>query len=750
MRDTTSTSYVRRLAFVDEYERRGCEKYILDSFQHLEHVQNRFSRASHVVLDEAFQKMLHDVLGVEDGFLEVLLHFLSSKSSGDEEGNMATQHISVSKRTYRRFISLVVQRLAFARQQAKFRHLFEAFDEDGSGSIDRDELDHLNDTKGFRFSFQELEILSSRSNASGELDCEGFATGLYLVFITRKLKKIMEAKRERDETIVAAFNHRATDSGGGVHTISWHDFRAVIFELGLPLSSRVVNDTIHAAGGTWTEIESVIMDHSFPSDSKALSKTLLFLERGLWFWLVVLPAVSLVLYRYYSQDRDGIFNLIVVFVIQLEVFLRVVCYVRLGRSLRQFLLWNEHNAIDLLDAVVDFTFYSCRAIFGILSTSRSTIGTVHLLRLCRLLPAVRKLIPVDRIVMAFARLISIDMRNSPRFAIFRRIISACWGVGPRFDFPTFRRIISALAKHEKRLEAWPMPYYYRGFNEFENGSGAMKVADLEVLFHDIGLGIPTPFELLQMVNQRGGARRAAEPGSGFGKAPDREALLYFEDFCDILTFVHDESVECAHINYFCQHRHRAERTLQFIKSNVLTVAASTLVSFTTEVLSFATNLYVLAASTTDDLEELELKLSGYAEACRISMEAMPWALQVFGGVIAYLLREGFLMLCTLGSYFQFDFESVAGQGVSCEGVQSLLYLPIIYFIVATVIVLFDSGVYSFVKVAPSDYEHVTAVSFTGTCFTYSMPALNVYFLTLLFPPTNIWGTFSRPCKDNTA
>ena len=73
-------------------------------------------------------------------------------------------------------------------------------------------------------------------------------------------------------------------------------------------------------------------------------------------------------------------------------------------------------------------------------------------------------------------------------------------------------------------------------------------------------------------------------------------------------------------------------------------------------------------------------------------------------LIVYLITLLFGYLVKLGSYFQFNMTEVEG-GVICEGVLSLLYLPVIYFIVAAVIVLFDSSVYVFFKVGPTDYRH---------------------------------------------
>ena len=67
------------------------------------------------------------------------------------------------------------------------------------------------------------------------------------------------------------------------------------------------------------------------------------------------------------------------------------------------------------------------------------------------------------------------------------------------------------------------------------------------------------------------------------------------------------------------------------------------------------------------------------------------------------------MLLKLSTYLQFDFSALEG-GVTCEGVQSLVVLPTIYFIVSFVVILFDSSFYNFFKVAPTDYRHLTATT----------------------------------------
>ena len=66
----------------------------------------------------------------------------------------------------------------------------------------------------------------------------------------------------------------------------------------------------------------------------------------------------------------------------------------------------------------------------------------------------------------------------------------------------------------------------------------------------------------------------------------------------------------------------------------------------------------------------------------------------------------------------FSFEIPVEGGVTCEGMRAPMYLTINFVIVAFVILLFDSSLYVFFRIAPIDYTH--QVSF----FLHRLPFLS--------------------------
>ena len=680
MQDTTSRCYRRRMSNLEEIESRRRELFLLAAFKRLRHLQG--VSAPLVVVDQHFQRLMQDSLGVGPAFVSTLLERMLQVDPDLGSADDSAPYLTLSKAQFRRFVSLTTRRLLFARQQAKYRAIFNAFDDDGSQSIDKEELDELSSTMGFDFTPRDLEILKGCSDpATEEIYCEGFTAGIYMITMEKKVKRFLGFRRERDQALRSAFDRRATETAGGfgepkLTRVALND---VLAELGLPLSMTVIRKVTHAAR------QSIYREYE-KDPLEPYHKLLARLEGGAWFWLVVLPVVLAVLYLFFYEGRDGLYEMIPVLVIQAEVLLRLAVYLRVGRTPTQFVQRNPSNGLDFMDALVDIAYFVGRICLGdeFFLKFGIEIKSVHLVRLIRLLPVARKVLPLDSIALSICKLCKVGSERDGHVS-----------------YPVFRRCVSSLQQHMKRLDvAWPTPICWSAFSAFDRDSGAVQAKDLEPLLKQAGLFALTPYELMQI------ERIVRRPGD--------DAFIYFEDFCDVLSFVNDEAGEADLLNQFETHEDRARKTLMYTLSSAVQVLINTSLQFATEIAAFATNIYVLAASRENDIEALKIKLYTYADACRESMDTFPIFFQNGANAGAYVLSNCFEGLLRFGSYLEFDFQNVAKGGVSCTGVQSLVYLPMIYLIAAIIIVLFDSTIYSFLKVAPTDYEHLTAVTFHGS------------------------------------
>ena len=334
----------------------------------------------------------------------------------------------------------------------------------------------------------------------------------------------------------------------------------------------------------------------------------------------------------------------------------------IGRGTGHFMKVSVHNLFDAMSAIVDIAFLFSKLLGGngTAAFAAAAVG-IRMLRLSRFV------MPVDAWYKAICRRFGVEELDELD--------------SKHLPFEIFRRCVSAFEMYESVLDvAWPMPVFLDAFLRFDTVHGihtaAFRLGDLEDALQRTGC-IPTNWELLQM------KCILSEDGSP-------ETLVYFEDFVDVLRLVHDDTVETAYLRRFEEPRHRTGRTLMYTFVNVFRTLASIVALFALEVMAFATNIYVLASSSVEDIDELEVNLRAYALAMAVSIKGLPNWVSIIMGLGAQIMWGFYAVLLKFSTYFTLNVEIIEG-GVTCEGVQSLVYLPIIYVIVAIVIVLFDSS-----------------------------------------------------------
>jgi CRP-like cAMP-binding protein/Ca2+-binding EF-hand superfamily protein len=255
-------------------------------------------------------------------------------------------------------------------------------------------------------------------------------------------------------------------------------------------------------------------------------------------------------------------------------------------------------------------------------------------------------------------------------------------------FLEFRRLIS-LAVMQKAIH-WPETKYRKDFvNMFEDGpSGcvAVNTKSLKAILEANHIFIDD-IDLQNMVY---------EVDRGDGK-------MLFDDFMMLMHRFHPEDVERRLMDKLHDKGIRLTKELRLIINRILMFPFYVIFALLLNLFKLCLNIYLVASSlkgpkfVDDDLTEIVAAITG---GIMIVSDLIP-GLDL--SILADVPNLGFGFL----SIFTFDI-SLKG-GVTCVGMQAPLFIFISYTIVASVVLLFDSTLYVFLKVAPMHYKHQKSV-----------------------------------------
>ena len=660
-----------------EKRRRWREENAKDFFKMVHRRQGR--EEASIVVDNVFGKRLHEHLGLGSArFVSLLKTALATHSREDLTPITYVQ--------YRQFLSLLVQRVKFARDQMRLRLVFKEV----AGRADfiaKEDVGRIAQVMGSSdLDTHDLRVLARHSDpANGKLHRDKFLIAMFRVALEAKVRALLLEKKAKNETIFEAFYDRAKfpqhGSYGKEPYLNLRGFKAASIELGLAWSTKLIRGIKHASG------ESIQT-----RGSRMYHGILEMLETGIWSWLVALPLVLFALFGGPIAHHISSFELVVPLLLSAEVLLRLGCYLGLGRPPWEFF---GHNVPEAVASALDIAFVVAVASGELPLDARRAARGMRFARLAYLAPVVESLVP----------------RSVSRWILCRRSSgstdTSISAAGFHVTFEEFRRYFSCSKADEVRERpVWPINIYRRAFLQFDevhgSHSGAVELDDLPELVHATGHW-PTEYELTKM------RQVLSVPSSGVRKRSDNTAapaVFFFDDFTSAMTLLRDERVESQLLACFESTEKRCWRTFMYTAKRGLIALPAALAAFVGAILKLATNLYVLAQATFGN-DVVELKLASYMEALVavsvLLQSNLQWLVPPLL-LIAFVIRAAFHFLVAVGSLFQFNFTDVP-SGVDCTGVLSLMYYPVILLIIAFVVVLFDSATYVFLKVSPSDYRH---------------------------------------------
>jgi Ca2+-binding EF-hand superfamily protein len=538
----------------DEKKRRWREEDVHDFFTAIRRRQQSASRQQlswfaprRIGLDDLLSCRLHECVGIgSKKFITALTTALQEEERAHHPRSRGRASIrtiddlklpwSLSFFQFRRFVSLVVQRLAVARDFMRLRLVFKELLAEGTSVITSDDLNRLPHVMGTSIlDKHELKFLAHRCNRNnGTLDMTGFLRAMYFVMTEQKVRQLRDEKSEKDKRVRAVFAEHALDDDDDddddddAHGDRWNGhgayldkraFKAASIQLGLAWNLRIIRDIQHAdkqrrAGGP------------VPQYHWLLYATLETLESGTWHWLAVLPLIAIALHvggssRQLNASGASLFSdIFVPTILTMEVLLRLVCFRMLGKSLRQFVVYNSHNAVDIAASLLDVALV-LTILTGKLDDGRM-IAIARYVRLARLLPLAKRFFESGRKQSLLRFFVTLDD--------FRRFASVC-----KMD-----------EAHERPV--WPLPSYRIAFMEFDQifgtHAGAVPLSELKELVNAAGFW-PSPYILSRIKEVL--------------TTDDDTNLIYFDDFIEAISLVRDERVESMMLACMEHPRKRAQR-----------------------------------------------------------------------------------------------------------------------------------------------------------------------------------------------
>ena len=600
-----------------------------------------------VNVDPTFGRSLNRSLGIgSDAFIALLKEALFKESRENEQRGSGAPLLDRSKlpwalsfAQYRRFISLVVQRLAHARNRMQLRLVFRDV-ANGRPVIDAGDFGRLSETLGASaLDRTDLRILARHNDRNGgALDVDAFLDAMLCIMVAHKVRQLCDEKAAKDGRIRAAFLEHARGPRDEPY-LDVRAFKTASLRLGVSWCMRTIRDIKHAAKQRECGMP-LKRKHSL------LHATLEFLESGAWQWLAAFPLVVLALH-YGSSNTSMFSDILVPIVLSTEVLLRLGCSCRLGQSLSRFLQRRDRNAVDVACSALDLVLVLI-AIRGALKGSTTVLHISRYARLARVLP----------VASAFRHVRKLCGRRGGGG-------DATTGGGEprglRVTLDDFRRFYSATKMDDARERPiWPINAYRDAFMKFDQvhgtHSGAVPLRHLSALVHETGHW-PSPYQIAKVKE----VLLFPLPEGGRGTVNDSDSndddgnFIYFEDFVNAMTLLRDERIESKMLACFESKERRALRTRIYIGKQLLIGVVVAFVGFVGALLTFAANVYVLTTSTYGT-KKIGKRLESYTDIAievAASLESTFPLARLLLIAVAVLLRVAFEVLVFLGSYFEF-------------------------------------------------------------------------------------------------
>ena len=254
----------------------------------------------------------------------------------------------------------------------------------------------------------------------------------------------------------------------------------------------------------------------------------------------------------------------------------------------------------------------------------------------------------------------------------------------------FRQII-CLAKLKEAEAIWPESKYRSEFMKLPQIAGSMcgmvepkylsaLLAQIHSTFDSItnkwSEGIP-----------RGEVEKLVKEVEGNVEFGNSTGVLFFDDFVTLMNLYHDATIEADIIDKLRNKGFILRDELKQILIRLLIipiVVAAVLIYY---LFNLAIDCYLMASSMYST-ERLEERLKTF----QATIDALLPEISIPFG---WLLR----IINILG------FSVNIGDGVTCEGMQAPCYLAINCMIIAAVICIFDTSMFTVLRVIPEDYKH---------------------------------------------
>ena len=626
-----------------------------------------------------------ELIGIRGVFLEELETLAATvlSSAGEHTHDRAPQSapVRLTFPTFRVLLSILVHRLALARKHELYHEVFRFFDVDSGGTLDKEEMEHVAVALGRKFTFSELSILKSHADDRGGISPADFVQAMHAIDAAERRSSLLEVQNLKEERYEKAFElHKTDGEGNKPDFLDPLAYRFAVSSLGQLWSMEhldLARDTKEHMSRF--EHERAVECGELPPP-KALH-TLEQLESGGWTtFVMVLVAFQLAIEYDFIPKSWGppqiygfvSFGISAIFIAELIGRLRL--YKIVHRSTCRFFM-RLLNWIDFLTVLIDILLLML-TVLDVLDTSGSLSGmNANFLKLARTLRS-SKFLRAGRGVRA-ARF----LRAGKVFRTICRTLHERYDRehGMKISFAEFRRSLSTGALHG--ATEWPSRQWRDSFHVFDvHEHGFVKMAALDLgLLEGAGIYLS-------------GAEKAE-----FRQHVDRhDGLLLFEDFVDTMRLYHSESVEDELLANLEDQATKLLRTWRVVLVNLLIFVIFFVMAILLSMTKLFINIYLIAQSFYSR-GLFPKKLRRYAE---IAAEAFyNYNVPNFLFFIPWM-AEKIIYLLSL-----FTFEVPVDAGVTCEGMRAPAYLVINYLIVGFVILLFDSSLYVFFKIAPIDYNH---------------------------------------------
>ena len=236
-------------------------------------------------------------------------------------------------------------------------------------------------------------------------------------------------------------------------------------------------------------------------------------------------------------------------------------------------------------------------------------------------------------------------------------------------------------------QVWPLSEYRAAFSSSPTFDGStINVDDLPYLLMSLGCTSFVAGDIEDIVR-------------------NKHDLVYFDDLVLGLGLFRDIKEEINFLQSLEPRRLRAQRAAEKVFSRIMVSAVTFVVDFFSVLAELVVNIYILMTSGFFPEDILAAKTDVFLAQFSTAVQDTP-----FGPFVGRLLDQILLWLTSTVAFtaktvtFDLEFD----DGVTCSGVNSLFVLPILCFVTAIIVLIFDSGIMTFAEVLPMEYQHHVA------------------------------------------